>query len=150
MLKNASVYLGLVILLFASIIFWQSLEYVYYTDTGPGPGFFPLWLSGGLAVVSLIYIITSIKKDGILLSEIIPRGEGARNILSLLAGTLFLLLTINYIGFVLAASILLFCLLVRFYRWYLGLGISLVVSLCLFFIFYTLLGIPLPVNYLGW
>jgi putative tricarboxylic transport membrane protein len=150
LLRNASIYMGGVILLFASVVFWQSLQFEYYNEKGPGPGFFPLWLSGGLALFSIIYIGTSIKKEVILISDIIPKGKDLGNILTLLIGAIIFLLIINYMGFVLAASLLLFSILRRFYKWYVGIGISVGVSVCLFYLFHTLLGIPLPVNFLGW
>lgn len=150
LLRNVSVYMGVVILLFASGVFWQSLQFEYYTEKGPGPGFFPLWLSGGLALFSIIYIGTSIKNEVIPISDIIPKGKDLGNILTLLIGTVIFLLIINYVGFVLASSLLLFSVLRRFYKWYVGIGISIGVSVCLFYIFHTLLGIPLPVNLLGW
>jgi len=33
---------------------YESLKYKYYTPLGPGPGFFPLWLSLALATLSVV------------------------------------------------------------------------------------------------
>jgi len=48
---------GFVLLLFAVFVAVESLNLRYYTTLGPGPGFFPFWLSlilGGLAIGMLI------------------------------------------------------------------------------------------------
>jgi putative tricarboxylic transport membrane protein len=48
---------GTVLLLFAAFMAFQSLKLRYYTPLGPGPGFFPVWLSallGALAIAILL------------------------------------------------------------------------------------------------
>lgn len=147
--NNAGVYMGLLIVLFSGVIFWQSLELDYYTDTGPDPGFFPLWLSGGLAVFSISYIVSSLKEK-ISFTEILPTGTGLGNVVTLLVTAVVFLLIIEYLGFLLACTIMLFLILRRLFKWYSGLIISITISLCLFVVFHIFLGIPLPVNALGW
>lgn len=147
--NNASVYMGLLLVLFSVVIFSQSLRLDYYTDSGPGPGFFPLWLSGGLGVFSLSYIVSSLKEK-ISFKEILPTGSGLGNVITLLVSAVFFLLTVEYIGFLLACAIMLFFVLRRLFKWYSGLIISITISLCLFVVFHIFLGVPLPVNSLGW
>ncbi|GCL72983.1 tripartite tricarboxylate transporter TctB family protein [Paenibacillus naphthalenovorans] len=147
--NNASVYMGLLMLLFSAVIFCQSLQLDYYTDTGPGPGFFPLWLSGGLGIFSLSYIVSSFKEK-IAFSEILPTGSGLWNVVTLVGSLVFFLLTVEYLGFLLACTIMLFFILRRLFTWYSGLMISIAISLCLFVVFHIFLGVPLPVNALGW
>ncbi|NTZ16537.1 hypothetical protein EXW96_02790 [Paenibacillus sp. JMULE4] len=91
MLKNAGFVIGIVILLFASLILWQSLSLDYYSELGPGPGLLPLWLSAVLMVLSLLFMMKSLKKSIILFPEILPRGRGLGNILTIIAAVLFLL-----------------------------------------------------------
>ncbi|NTZ18147.1 tripartite tricarboxylate transporter TctB family protein [Paenibacillus sp. JMULE4] len=64
--------------------------------------------------------------------------------------TCFFLLTVEYLGFLLACTIMLFFILRRLFTWYSGLMISIAISLCLFVVFHIFLGVPLPVNALGW
>jgi len=48
---------GVVFLLLAVFIAWESLELKFYTYIGPGPGFFPFWLAlllGALAVLMIL------------------------------------------------------------------------------------------------
>lgn len=141
--------MGLLMLLFSAVIFCQSLRLDYYTDTGPGPGFFPLWLSGGLGIFSLSYIVSSFKEK-IAFSEILPTGSGLWNVVTLVGSLVFFLLTVEYLGFLLACTIMLFFILRRLFTWYSGLMISIAISLCLFVVFHIFLGVPLPVNALGW
>ncbi|MBP1154137.1 MULTISPECIES: tripartite tricarboxylate transporter TctB family protein [unclassified Paenibacillus] len=147
--NNAGVYMGLLLLLFSLVIFWQSLQFPYYSDAGPGPGFFPLWLSAGLGIFSLSYIFSSLKEK-ISFSEILPTGSGLGNVVTLLISAVFFLLTIEYLGFLLACSIMLFFILRRLYKWYFAVVIALSISSCLFVVFHIFLGVPLPVNFLGW
>ncbi len=49
-----------ILLLLGLYIVWNALEYGYMRDTTPGPGFFPLWVGLGLAILSAINIIRSV------------------------------------------------------------------------------------------
>ena len=44
---------GLAGLLVAAVLGYQAIRLPYYTRIGPGPGFFPRWLCGILALLSL-------------------------------------------------------------------------------------------------
>ena len=48
---------GTVFLLLAAFIAVESLKLRYYTALGPGPGFFPFWLSLILAGLSIIMLV---------------------------------------------------------------------------------------------
>jgi putative tricarboxylic transport membrane protein len=148
-LKNAGVWVGICILVFAGTIFWQSLSYDYYGDYGPGPGLFPLWLSGTLIVLTLLYIGESLKKEIILLTDILPKGKSLWNVLSIIASLIIFLFLVPYTGYTIAGIVMLFILFLREYKWYWGLGISAVVTLIVFFAFHSLLNIPLPVSSFG-
>jgi len=148
--KNAGLWFGLLLLVFSGIIFWESLSLEYDTAFGPGPGFLPLWLSGLLMAMSLIYIWQSVKKDVIRFAQILPRGRALRHVLSALASLLAFLVLAPLFGFTIGAIALLFIVLVREYKWYVAAGIASVISIALFFLFQSLLGVPLPVNELGW
>ncbi|MEW9669878.1 tripartite tricarboxylate transporter TctB family protein [Ammoniphilus sp. 3BR4] len=149
-MKNAGFWTGIVILGFAGVIFWQSLLLDYYTGLGPGPGLLPLWLSGGLIILALIYIWECVSKEVVIFADVLPKGKGLRNLLFYSGSLLIFMLIVNFTGFIIAGTVLLFIVLAREYKWYLGLGISVGVSVVLFVIFQTLLGIPLPVNAFGW
>lgn len=148
--QNAGVWAGILILIFACVIFSQALTLDYYTTLGPGPGLFPLWLSGILIVLSILYIFQSIKKEAVSFAEILSKGRGLGNVVAVLGSVIVFMLIVNFTGFIVASTVLLFILLVREYKWHWGLGISAGVSILLFVVFQVFLGIPLPVNALGW
>lgn len=149
--KNAGFWAGICLLAFAAIIFSQSLDLDYATRLGPGPGFFPLWLSGILAVFSLCYIWDSVKHEGVAIKDILPKDKAARqSILLTIGGVVIFPLVVEFLGFIISGSILLFIMFMREYKWYTALGISVGASLLLFFVFQSLLGVTLPVNEFGW
>lgn len=53
-------------------------------------------------------------------------------------------------GFVIAATQLVFLMTVRKFRWYYALPAALIVAVLLLLAFQTLLGVALPVNGFGW
>ena len=53
---------GAALLLLAVFVALESLKLKYYTNQGPGPGFFPFWLSlllGALAIIILLQALRS-------------------------------------------------------------------------------------------
>ncbi len=149
-MKKAGVWAGIILLVYAITIFYQSLALDYSTRLGPGPGFFPLWLSGILIILTLFYIIDSVKQDVVAITDILPGGQARKNILSTLAGLIVFPVIVPFLGFVISASILLFIMFVRDYKWYTALGISVGLSVLLLVVFQSLLGVSLPVNEFGW
>ncbi|PZE22130.1 tripartite tricarboxylate transporter TctB family protein [Paenibacillus xerothermodurans] len=143
-MRNAGIWVGAMILLFAGTIFAQSLSYDYFSDFGPGPGLFPLWLSGMLIVSGVLYIITAIRKDRIDLSKVFPPGPGLRKVISIIAAVVIFLSLAPVAGYIPASVIMLFILFFADYKWYWNVGISIVVTLAIFYVFQSLLNVPLP------
>ena len=149
-MKNAGLWGGLGFLIFGIIIFSQSLKLEYYTKLGPGPGFFPLWLSGALILVTLLYFWESYQKDIISVADVLPEKEAWFNILIAVASLIFFALTLNDLGFILSGSLMFFFMLFRAYKWYSALIISVITNIILFVVFNTLLSVTLPTNMFGW
>jgi len=148
-MKNAGALVGFLILIFAGTLFFQALSYDYYSDYGPGPGLFPLWLSGLLIVLSIAYIIDCYKKNIIQLKDVLPKGEGLRKIILIMVSLVVFYILAPYTGYSVAGIIMLMILFIKEYKWYWGLGISVVVTFVLFYTFYSVLNVPLPVNSFG-
>jgi putative tricarboxylic transport membrane protein len=146
---NADTWAGVLLFLFGALIFVQSLSYSYSSMLGPGPGMFPLWISGILILFSIILIVASIKKDDGIDTQILPKGDDLRKILKILSSLVGFTLLIPFVGFTVAGSIFLFILLAGEYKWYTNGMISIGVTFLLFWVFNGLLKVPLPVNYLG-
>ncbi len=149
-MKKAGVWAGIITLIYAIIIFQQSMSLDYSTKLGPGPGFFPIWLSGILIVLTLCYIVDSFKHDEVKITEILPGGKASQSIISTVGGLVIFPIVVPYLGFVVSATILQFIMFVRDFKWYTALAISVVVSVILFFVFQSLLGVTIPVNDFGW
>jgi putative tricarboxylic transport membrane protein len=149
-LKNIGVWVGALLLIFSVVIFWQSLSLEYYGQYGAGPGLLPIWLSGLLGVLSILYIINSLKEGHVNLFDLLPKGKVLVKLLTIV-GSIFLFIIISpYTGFIIASIIVLLILLAPEYKWYSAFGISTVITFVLFFGFKIVLNIPLPVNIWGW
>ena len=150
MLKTmkVSVWAGIVLVFLSMIFLAESFAYEYTGDFGPGPGFFPTWLSGILLVLSLVYLYQSVRSsthDG----DPMPSRKAQKKILIILGCMALYLILLPYLGFVLSSTVFLFLLLFKGYKWYTNLLISVAASLILFVVFDQLLGVQLPVNGLG-
>ncbi|MEH6946136.1 tripartite tricarboxylate transporter TctB family protein [Bacillus sp. JJ634] len=153
---------GVFLFLFASVFFVQALGYEYLGSLGPGPGFFSTWISGALAILSLLYIYQSYKKgktkektveieeEDSTSEESAPKEKSFGKIAYIVGCMVFYVLALNFLGFVLTTAIFLFALLFKEYKWYTSLGIAIFVSILLFWLFGSLLNVALPVNVLGW
>lgn len=149
-MRKAGVWMGSLLLILSVAAFTISSSYGYYSKYGPGPGLFPLWISGVFILISLLYIIESIRKEGVSINEILPKGKELSYILKILGSiTLFIILA-PYTGYSIASIVMLFILFYGKYKWYSGLGIAIVTTLILFYIFQKYLRIPLPLNAFGW
>lgn len=149
--NNAGIWSGIILLAYAATILYQSLTLDYSTRLGPGPGFFPLWLSAILIILIIAYIWDSFKSNTVKLSDILPPDKRARdNILLTLGGLFVFPLIVEFLGFIVSGSILLFIMCIREFKWYTSLGMAIGISCLLFFVFQSLLGVTLPVNEFGW
>jgi len=149
-LKNLGVCMAVFFLLFSGIMFWESLSLDYYSEYGPGPGLLPLWVSGLIFVLSLIYLGIALKKEIILFSDVLPKGEGFINVMVCVGSLVLFMIIVPFAGFLISSTITLFILFKRGYRWYWSLGLSASVAFIVFWIFGIVLQVPLPVNDLGW
>lgn len=146
---NAGVWAGIAFALFSLTFFLLSLEFPYTGPVGPGPGFLPLWISGIMFVLSVFYILESIKdKDGP--KEPMPRGAALRSVLFILACLVAYLILLPILGFILASVLFLFTLFVRHYKWYISIGAALLVTFFLFWLFGSVLNVSFPQGIFGW
>lgn len=145
---NPGVWVGIVMMVFSIVFLFLSMKFPYSSALGPGPGFFPLWLSGILAVVSLLYIYESIKGENASEEEF-PDNAGRKRILIILSNCIIFVVLFPNIGFILSTIVFLFVLLIREYKWYSTIGISVGTSLFLFWLFNKVLSVPLPTSVFG-
>lgn len=141
------------VFIISAVFLIKSFELPYWRELEPGPGFFPLWSSIFLMVLSLLYIYRSMvgkegNKEGT--ETFFPKGKGLRNLIFTIVCVILFLVLIPYIGFTLTSVIFLFLLLHKGYRTLASLCISISVSLFVFWLFDFVLGAELPVNEWGW
>ena len=148
-MKNAGVWMGGFLLVCAGLMFKLSLGYGYYEKYGPGAGLFPLWISVGLMLLAVLYIVESIKDHSNSFEKIFPTGRELVYMITVVASISLFILVIDYTGYILAATLMLIILFRRDYKWYWGLGLSVVTSLCLYLVFQVFLKIPLPQGIFG-
>lgn len=132
---------------------FEATKMRYYSSLGPGPGFFPLWLGGALAVVSLAWLVrvrTASSLSGA--SSMWPGRGGALRIAGVLGSLAFLGFTVEIIGFRLAMFAMLAFLLLTLGRQ--PLIVTLLVaaagSFGAFFVLGGWLGVTLPNATLPW
>ena len=132
---------------------WIALGYSLRDALGPGAGFFPFWLGVLGLVLSLALLVQSWRGSSIAETRqtVLPRGEGARRAISLLAGVAAAALVLHPLGFRLTMLVfsagLLVALGVR--RPVMTLVFALASSFGVFHVFYHWLQVPLPKGLLG-
>ena len=152
-MRRNSLIAGILFLVFSIIVMGTAWSMEYYSSIGPGPGFFPFWLSLILGLLSIIWIIqvARTKKDsdaGDNDSGFLPKGKGLLRILSIVGALAFMILAMDTVGFQLPMFAFLIFLL-----YVLGkvkplttLIIAAVGSFGLFYVFTLLLDVQLPLS----
>ena len=136
---------------FSIFYFWVAMGLRYWgPHYAPGPGFIPRWVSGAAIVLSLFAFINSFKEEGIVLSDILPKGRAGKiNLFVCWGALLFLLFFTTTLGFVVTASIALTAMLSRGTSLPKAALIGVSLTLICFFIFRVLLQMQIPVNQFG-
>jgi putative tricarboxylic transport membrane protein len=128
-------------------VVWESWNLEYYTNLGPGPGFFPLWLGitiGGLSLVWLVQV--SGRKGRPKDVGFLPQRAGIVRILSILAALTAIAGVMNLLGFQLTMFLFLVFLLRVLGRQALWVTLA-VASLCsvgVYHLFGSYLDVALP------
>jgi putative tricarboxylic transport membrane protein len=143
---------GVVLLLFSAWALWEALRLRYYTALGPGPGFFPFWLSliMGLLAVIMIYQAT-FKPTDPMPEEFFAPLTGYLRIAAISAAWIVVVVLMNPLGFRLTMLAFLLFLISTMGRTHpvITVVVSLVGSFGIYQVFVRFLGIPLPVGFLN-
>ena len=133
----------------SAFVVWESLDLEYYSNLGPGPGFFPFWLGTVLGMLSLVWLVqvsgrSGRPKDGAFL----PGRAGIVRIVSSLAALVALAGLMNPLGFQLAMFLFLVFLLMVLgrQRLWVTLIIGLLGSVGVYHVFGSYLDVSLPVS----
>jgi putative tricarboxylic transport membrane protein len=150
-MRRADQIAGVGFLAFAAAYAGAALRwYSYWGDTGPGPGFLPVWLGLAMAILAALLTVQSSRagaRDGAWL----PTGKGLARLLVVLGATALLIALINVTGMILGTGLFLLGIL-RFlegYPWSHTLGIAAGTALVNYLVFTYWLQVPFPIGYLG-
>jgi putative tricarboxylic transport membrane protein len=139
----------------ALAIFWLvvSFEYPYKDKLGPGPGFFPFWLSiiTGALSLALFFQTTRTKSSVEGSATLIPERQGVLRILAVLVALVGSLALLDPLGF--RISLFLFLLFLPLglgeRNWWVILIFAIAGSFGIFHLFYYGLKVPLPMGVFG-
>jgi len=131
----------------SAYVVWESWNLEYYTNLGPGGGFFPFWLGvvmGGLSLVWLVQVSGS--KGSLPDTVFLPERLGLGRILSTIAALVAMAGFMNLLGFQLTMFLFLIFLLLVLGRQ--GILVTLIVALLgsagVYHMFGRFLDVPLP------
>jgi putative tricarboxylic transport membrane protein len=92
---------GAAFLALALFLGWHATRLPYYSALGPGPGFFPVWLCGILAVLAVIVLAGAIRTgDREAIRRFWPEREALVPITGVIAGLAFVVLAMRPLGYV--------------------------------------------------
>ena len=144
---------GAVFLLLAAFIAWESLELKFYTSNGPGPGFFPFWLSIALGLLAVLMILKATFRE----LEPFPEGFLASRAGYLRAGAIVAALAVTTALLEIAGFPLTMLVTILFLLFALGrpgliatLLVSAAGSFGCFYLFDRWLKVPLPTGFFGY
>jgi putative tricarboxylic transport membrane protein len=151
-MNRAYQFTGAVFLLLAAFIARESLELKFYTSNGPGPGFFPFWLSMALGLLALLMILQATFRE----PEPVPEGFFAGRAGYLRAGAIVAALAVTTTFLEIAGFPLTMLVTTLFLLFALGrpgliatLLVSAAGSFGCFYLFDRWLKVPLPTGFFG-
>ena len=142
-----------ILFVLSTLIIYESLQLKYYTPLGPGPGFFPFWLSLCLAVLSLVmFYQASFKKSDPRVEDFIDSRLGYMRALCICVAWIWAAAMLERLGYRLTMLIFFPFLLLTLgrVRWHMIVLITLLGSIVTFYVFSIKLSAPLPVGPFDW
>jgi putative tricarboxylic transport membrane protein len=141
-----------VCILFAAFVMSRALAMKLHTPLGPGPGYFPFWLSvvfGALALVMLTQATIGRPEAGP--TGLLATRAGYRRIAAILGALVGAVVLINPLGFRLTSLAFYLFLLTTLSRpgWVVTLLVAVAGSFGVYHVFANFLRITLPVGFLG-
>jgi putative tricarboxylic transport membrane protein len=120
-------------------------SYQWWGSGGPGPAFMPFWLGLVMALLALGMLLRSLKQKDPGAAWL-PRGEGLRDMLVVLAATVAFIALLNVTGMVIGTALYL-AFLVRYlgrHRWRVTVAVALAAAAFNWLVFVHWLRVPMP------
>jgi putative tricarboxylic transport membrane protein len=123
--------------------------YPYWSESGPGSGFLPAWLGGVMAALALLMLLR--RPRGADAAEWLPRGEGARRVVVLIAASVLYVALLKPLGMIVASALYLAFVMRYFERhaWRLTAVVVLAAAAANWLVFVHWLKVPFPLSPLG-
>lgn len=137
------IWAGSIIFAVSLFMFIVSFQYPYLSAIGPGPGFFPVWISGILIILSILYIYESMKGKNES-TEVWPTGGSFKGILFIMMSLFLFVLLFSLFGFIIAGVLFMYLLFYKGYKWYINLSMSVGITFLIYWMFNYLLDVHLP------
>jgi len=140
---------ALVLLCLSGFLAYESLQLKYYTPLGPGPGFFPLWLSLALAALAVaMFCQSTIKDSAPRPADFYDSRIGYLRAASMCVAWVWATVMLERLGYRLTMVVFFPLLLLTLgrVRWWLVVLISLLGSVAAFYVFSVVLRVHLPVG----
>ena len=159
--KRQDLLVGAAVIALGAWAFLQALRMAFFYSGAPGPGFFPLFISGFLMLLGAVLVVQSVRprREHLVTGGAMPGGESDeegpanhKRVAMVAGGWIVSIALIAYIGFVPAMAVLMLYLVLMVERkrtWYVPLGALLIPILC-YIAFGLLLQVRLPVGPLGY
>jgi len=119
--------------------------YPYGGEGGPGSAFLPSWLGLVMSGLALLMLLRRPRAVDAAV-DWVPRGEGAKRVLVVIAATAAFVALMNFVGMILGTALYL-AVLIRFlgrHRWWLTLAIALAAAGINWLVFAHWLHVPFP------
>ena len=120
-------------------------QYQWWGSGGPGPAFMPFWLGLVMALLALVLLLRSLKEQSPGAAWL-PRGEGLRDLLVVLAATVAFIALLKVTGMIIGTALYL-AFLVRYlgrHRWWVTLAIAFAAAGFNWLVFVHWLRVPMP------
>jgi putative tricarboxylic transport membrane protein len=144
---------SLIFVFLSLFVLIHSFSYSYKDRLGPGPGFFPFWMSliTGILSLALFLQTTFAKSEKEEKKSFFPNREGGIRIALILVSLAMVVVFLNPLGF--RISLLLFLLFLPFAlgvrNWPIISIVAVAGSFGIFHAFYYWLKVPLPIGFFG-
>lgn len=141
-----------VLILAAAFLARESLRLRYYTSLGPGPGFFPLWLSVLVAALgAAMFWLATFAAPEARPADFYADRRGYLRIGAVVGALVTVIALLEPLGFRLAMLGFYLFILTALGRqhWALTGGIALAGSFGVYYVFVHWLAVPLPIGFLG-
>ncbi|MED3763150.1 tripartite tricarboxylate transporter TctB family protein [Ureibacillus sp. FSL K6-8385] len=136
---------GVAVLTLGIVSLIISFDYGYYSEIGPGPGFFPVWISGILIVLAILYIIENLRGKNVS-SEEWPAGQSLKQVLFIIMSLLVFFVLFLLAGYIVAGIVFLSMVFWKEYKWYVAVLLSAGITLIFYVLFNHLLKVHLPIG----